>query len=877
MANQPVKKKFDYEKNFSNELKGLLNYIGTDVANEMPFTSLTFDIFFASALESPNTMLYKSINGFMTSTSIDEMRDKVVSIITDDKDLTPVRPGRPIDYSPEMKNLFILSNDIREEIEANAITSDIVFLAFIRSASKSNPIRKIITDAGITEETALELVKKMRDTVSLISSMSPIEFDKFSDKVMGMNGEGLVMGVDIGDGDDTAVITMIGEPPKNLKDMLYSLAGISSPKQQVQQPQQKTKGKVDIEFCENLNRIAETGGIDPLIGRDKEIMEITKVLSRKMCNNVIMVGGPGVGKTAIVNGLAKKIVDGNAPLPLKDCEIFKFDVNEAASGTQFRGQFEQRISSLIKSLKKAKKPILFIDNIHYYVNDRKNQEFDILSALDPIFADKGVMVITSTTQKGYHASFEGNPDAARKFQKIMIDAPSEKECLEILKGISGTFEEFHGVKYSDEALSSAISLATRYITDRSLPSSAIDLMDEAGAMRKIEVSEPEKVRLKRDKIAALKKKKDLLIKRDNMAEAKDIDYEIDGLNIDIAEEMDKVREFGIPVVTDEDMCKAVSEHTGIPAQKINVSEKKQLSQINKVLSERIIGQDEAIEIISRGIKRNKIGLVQKNRPILSCMCIGNTGVGKTLLAKTLAKEIFGDEKYLVRFDMSEYADKTAVNKMIGASAGYVGYGEGGLLTEAIKNKRHAVLLIDEIEKATDEIFNIFLQILDEGFLTDNTGYKVDFKNTILILTSNVGAKDAANSKPLGFSADPNGNKRDIIEKELKNRFPPEFLNRLDEIVYFNSFTDENLKEIIKLELNVLSEKIKGIGYSIKYDDGVVDFIFKIIEPEKEYGARPIGRAIQREIENRITDYIIENECDGKEFVVSVDNGTIKIG
>lgn len=858
MANQPVKKKFDYEKYFSNELRGLLNYIGTTVSAEIPFTSLTFDIFFIAAMEMKDSLLYKAMNGFITSTSIDEIHDRVLAMVTDTK-VMPVRPGRTIEYSTELKNLFMLSNGIKEDIEANAITSDMVLLAFLRNTTKENPIHKIIEDAGINEDTALELVKKMKDTMSAISSMTTDQFEDFADKFM----TGMIVGIDVGsdDGDHSSFHVVGGGEYNDLRDMVESLMG-GKPS-----GQSKRKDKSTIEFCDNLNKLAEIGKIDPLIGRDKEIFEITKVLSRKMCNNVVLVGDSGVGKTALICGLAKRIVDGNAPMLLKDCEIFRLSLTDMGAGTQFRGQFEQRVSSLIKSLKKVKKPILFIDNIHVYTNEKKSAEFDIFGALEPLFTENDVMVIVATTAKGYHSSFDGNPDVSRRFQRVTIDAPSENECLEILEGVSETFESFHKVKYGKDILKSAVTLAGRYITDRKLPASAIDLIDEAGALKKMEQTEPDIVYLKKNKIALLKKRKDKLIKEDKIAESKDIDYEIDGLKIDIAEEIDKIEKLGIADVTEEDMCRAVSEHTGIPVQKITVSEKKQLSKINDILNENIIGQNEAIDIVCRGIKRNKVGLVQTNRPVLSCMCIGNTGCGKTLLAKMLAKEIFGDEKYLVRFDMSEYSDKTAVNKLIGASAGYVGYSEGGLLTEAIKNKRHAVLLIDEIEKATEEIFNIFLQILDEGFLTDNTGYKVDFKNTILILTSNVGAKDAANEKPLGFVTDNNLNKRDIIEKELKNKFPPEFLNRLDEIVYFNSLTDDNLKDIVKLELKKLSGRLEKIGYSVEYSDNVVDYIFKKIEPEKEYGARPIARAIQREIENKITDYILENECEGKKFHV----------
>lgn len=860
MANQPIKKKFDYEKNFSNELKGLLTYIGTEVASDISFTSLTFDIFFIAALEQKDSMLYKAINGFLTSSSIDELHDSVHSLISDGA--SPVRPGRTIEYSQEMKNLFVISNDIKDEIKAKAITSDMVFLAFMRTAPKKDQIKKLILEAGINEDTALELVKKMRDTVSAISDMTTEQFEDFADRFM--------TGVDLGSGESQTAIAIVGSGQIGLNEFESIINELFDGKKKPK------KEKSNIEYCESLNSLAEKGGIEPLIGREKEIFEITKVLSRKMCNNVVIVGETGVGKTAIINGLASKIVDGSAPLLLKDAEIFKLDVAEIASGTQFRGQFEQRVLSIIKNLKKLKSPILFIDNIHNFVNERKNAEFDIFGELEPVFSDKKVMVIVATTPKGFHSAFETNSETMRKFQRINVESVSNEECFEILSGLRESFEKFHNVKYSDEILKTSISLAERYITDRKLPSSALDIIDEAGALRKMEHYEPESVYVKRNKIALLKRRKDNLIKEDNIQDAKDADFEINGLTIDIADALDKVSSLEAPDVTLDDLYRSVSEHTGIPVSKVSVSEKQQLSKINSILMSNIIGQDEAIDVVCRGIKRNKIGLSGQNRPILSCMCIGNTGCGKTLLAKMLAKEIFGDEKYLVRFDMSEYSDRTAVNKLIGASAGYVGYNEGGLLTEAIKNKKHAVLLIDEIEKATDEIFNLFLQILDEGFLTDNTGIKVDFKNVILILTSNIGAKRAANEKAIGFFTDNSGNKRDIIEKELKNRFPPEFLNRLDEIVYFNELTDENLKQIINLELDKLSKRMEEVNNPVVFDNDVADFIFKKIEGEKEYGARPIGRAIRKEIENAITDYILENDCESKHLKISVEGEKIKV-
>lgn len=871
MANQPIKKKFDYEKYFSNEIKRLLEYISTDLAGEIPFTTLTFDIFLLAGLELRDSMLYKAINGFMTVDSINDLHEAIYELVADKK-IAPVRPHRTVEYSAELKNFFMQACELMEPFGVTTITSDMVFAAFMQHTSTRSQIKKLFIAEGIDDKTAVELSKKARETMTAISTMSDVEFDEFSDRYH--------VGVDMGDENgDVGVVMMVAEldpsapmSPSDLAKTILNANALPNIK-----PQEKRGKKVtEVDYCDSLNALAERGELETVIGREDEILEIARVLGRKTNNNVILIGEPGVGKTAVVNGLAKRIVDGNAPIFFKNCTIWRLNINALVGGTQFRGQFEAKINSIIKQLKTARGSILFIDNIHNFTTDRNKNEFDLFSALDPVFSSKDVMVITTTTKKGYHNSFETTPESERKFQKIYIDEPSNAECRQIINGIIPEFEQFHNVKYLDEAVTACMSLSSRYITDRKLPASAIDILDEAGSIKKLSESSTKTLFLKQNKIKALNDKKDKLIREDNLGEIRDIDYEINGLKIQIAEEEERDKKKFPLTVTTEDVCLAVSKHTGIPVTKLNASEKQQLSKIADILKSVVVGQDEAIDIVARGIKRNKVGLVQGNKPILSCMFIGNTGCGKTLLAKTLAKEIFGNEKHLVRFDMSEYSDETAVNKLIGASAGYVGYNEGGLLTEAIKNKKHCVILIDEIEKATDKIFNVFLQILDEGFLTDNTGYKVDFKNVILIMTSNVGAKEAANEKTLGFEVDKNASKKDVIEKELKNRFPPEFLNRLDDIVYFNALSDDNLKNIVRLEIGKLSENVKKMGFSLTFMDDVVDTVFNKMGEEKEYGARPIVRIIRREIENKITDMILENDYADKEFKVFSENGEIKV-
>lgn len=425
------------------------------------------------------------------------------------------------------------------------------------------------------------------------------------------------------------------------------------------------------------------------------------------------------------------------------------------------------------------------------------------------------------------------------------------------------YEKHHNVCFNEDIIDTILTLSKRYITDRNLPISAIDIMDEIGSQKNIDRQETEDIINKRSELREVMK---------NGNKDKELD-----LRLELTKLQNTKKEKTKLTITNEDVYNAIALHTNLPINKINTSEKHAISSIDKILNSLIIGQENAIKGVSQAIKRSKVGLAPQNKPIASFLCIGKTGVGKTLMAKTLAKEIFGDEKYLVRFDMSEYSDKTSVNKLIGSSAGYVGYQEGGLLTEAVKKKKHCVLLIDEIEKADEQVYNIFLQILDDGFLTDNTGNKVDFTNTIILLTSNVGTKQASETRALGFGVNNDENKREIIEKELKRKFPPEFINRLSDVIYFNSLTEDNLKEIIKIELDNLNKRINEIKYKLKYSENVVSHILNHIKKDIEYGARPILRAIQELIENKITDLLLENDYkEGYEFKIEEKNNDIKV-
>lgn len=442
-----------------------------------------------------------------------------------------------------------------------------------------------------------------------------------------------------------------------------------------------------------------------------------------------------------------------------------------------------------------------------------------------------------------------------------MEQPQKNETVSILQGLKADYEKYHNVTYPKDVAETCTILAMRYLNDRCLPISAINLMDEVGAAKKLSLLKGRK---------PIEKELSTLTKKEK---TKYSETNIEQLKKDIESKRDELAKYNASMekakIEEEDIFNTVSKMSNIPIAKISLSEKIALKNIDDSVKKVVIGQDEAIEKICKIIKRNKMGLAPDNKPIGSFLCVGGTGCGKTLMAKTIAKEVFGDEKYLVRFDMSEYSDETSVNKLIGSSAGYVGYTEGGLLTEAVKNQKYAVVLFDEIEKANDKVFNLFLQVLDEGCLTDNMGDRVDFKNTIIIMTSNVGVKDATLNNGIGFNVDNAQNRKNIIEKSLKSKFAPEFLNRLNDVIYFNDLTDDNLKDIIKLEINKLIGRLHKINFDGKYGDKTVDFIYEVIKQQKEYGARPIARAIQDNVENKITDLLLDNDYE-KKYIFDFD-------
>lgn len=586
--------------------------------------------------------------------------------------------------------------------------------------------------------------------------------------------------------------------------------------------------------------------------------------------------------TAIVNGIADMIVKDEVPQILKNKEVVMLDVMTLVSGTHFRGMFEERVNGLFNELKNSKNHILFIDDIQQILRSgSKEKDTDLSSWIGDILANGEVSVIATTTFKDYRNTIEINTSISRKLQKVVIEPTSIQETIEIIEKTKHYYEDFHNVTYDSDVVKKTVELSQRYITDRSLPDSAIDVIDLSGAYTCLIDREPQHISNMRKRLIKINKERSERLNKGDFEFIDSLNKEENFLKKNISDfnrevEKDKTK-YSINITLDN-IATSISDMTNIPINKLTLNEKEKIANIENVLKESVVGQDEAIEAVSRIIKRNKVGLGDKNKTLGNLLLLGPSGSGKTLIAKKLAEEIFGSDKALVRIDMSEYSEKNSVAKLTGAAPGYVGFENGGQLTEAIKNKQHCVLLLDEIEKADKEVYNLFLQLFDEGRLTDSAGQMVNFKNVIVLMTSNIGAKQASEmGKGLGFVTDESSNKKSIIEKSLKQTFTPEFINRIDQIVYFNSLSEDNLKEIVKLEINKFIKRLNELNYNLTYTEEVVEHLHSFAIKQKEYGARPIIRLIQDKIEDQITDLMLKNEYEENyTFVATYENEGIII-
>ena len=648
------------------------------------------------------------------------------------------------------------------------------------------------------------------------------------------------------------------------------------------------------DFGTDLNESAKQGKIDPVIGRDKEIARVIQILSRRTKNNPVLIGEPGVGKTAIAEGLAQRIVNGNVPEILRNKRIISLSISSMLAGAKYRGEFEERLKKAIDEVQKHDDMIIFIDEIHTLVGAGATEgAMDAANILKPALARGEFQVVGATTLDEYKKHIEKDAALERRFQPVLVGEPSEEDALEILKGLRDRYEAFHKAKITDEALEAAVSLSSRYITDRFLPDKAIDVVDEAASKVRMKVfSAAPDVKALETQLADVKKEKEAAVTAQEFEKAAEMRDEEKRIEKEINDKKKAAKENSDAklVVTDEDIASVVAQWTGIPVSKIAQEESESLLHLEEELHKRVIGQDEAVVAVSKAVRRARAGLKDPKRPIGSFLFLGPTGVGKTELARALAVALFGDETAMIRLDMSEYMEKHTVSRLVGAPPGYVGYEEGGQLTDAVRRKPYSVILLDEVEKAHADFFNILLQVLDDGRLTDSQGRTVDFRNTVIIMTSNLGAKALRKDSPeLGFLAakKADSNTEDVsvvnfkeakksVMDSVKRHFRPEFLNRIDEMIVFHALTSNDLKQIVTILMDTVVKRLGDMGLSLEISPAAMDLLVKE-GSDFSMGARPLKRAIQRLIEDPISDLILQgNAPEGATIKADVEDEHIVV-
>lgn len=638
-----------------------------------------------------------------------------------------------------------------------------------------------------------------------------------------------------------------------------------------QKGSKKSKTPVLDNFGRDLTKMAEENKLDPVVGREREIERVSQILSRRKKNNPLLIGEPGVGKSAIAEGLALRIINKKVSRILYNKRVVTLDLASLVAGTKYRGQFEERMKAVMNELEKNDDVILFIDEIHTIVGaGGATGSLDASNMFKPALARGEIQCIGATTLDEYRQYIEKDGALERRFQKVIVEPTTVSETIEILKNIKGKYEDHHNVIYTDEAIIACVSLTNRYMTDRFLPDKAIDALDEAGSrVHIVNMDVPKQILELEKQLEDVRELKNTVVKKQKYEEAAKLRDDEKRIEKDLSiaqERWEEDSKLHKETVTEDNVADVVSMMSGIPVNRIAQTESNKLAELPKLIKSNVIGQDEAVAKVAKAIQRNRAGLKDPNKPIGSFIFLGQTGVGKTQLAKILAKELFDSEDALIRVDMSEYMEKFAISRLVGAPPGYVGYEEGGQLTEKVRRKPYSVILLDEIEKAHPDVFNMLLQVLDDGYLTDSLGRKIDFRNTIIIMTSNIGArqiKDFGQGVGFGTSAkkaQADTHQKGVIENALKKAFAPEFLNRIDDVVVFNALEREDIHRIIDIELNKLYRRIKDIGYDLQLTDKAKDYIAEK-GFDKQYGARPLKRAIQKYIEDALAEEIVNSKLE----------------
>ena len=796
-------------------------------------------------------------------------------------------------FTNKAKKVIEIANDISIELGHNYIGTEHILYGLVKEGE--GIAAKVLNNKGITDEKVrvkieelLGVGREIKETLGFTPRTKRVLENAFLEaKRIGYNyigTEHLLLAI-LKEEDCVAVRVIVElnvEVPKIYSEIAKVINEEESD-QEIKKDITRVRGSYSSttvlnQFGEDITVQAEDGKFDNIIGREAEIERIIQILSRRTKNNPCLIGEPGVGKTAIVEGLAERIVSGEVPENLKDKRIVSIDISGMVAGAKYRGDFEERIKKVLNEVKKVGDVILFIDEIHTIVGAGAAEgAIDAANILKPLLARGEIQLIGATTIEEYRKYIEKDSALERRFSPVDVGEPTEAETIEIIKGIRDRYEAHHNVKITDEAINSAVTLSVRYITDRFLPDKAIDLIDEAASQVRINLfTEPDTIKVMGEKIDIIMNEKEEAIYNQDFERAANLRDKEKEAREELNTEMNKwkkIKNKDITEIGEENIAEIISRWTGIPIQKLTEDENQKLKHLEEMLQKRVVGQNEAVEAVAKAIRRGRVGLKDPKRPIGSFLFLGPTGVGKTELSKALAEILFDNENSMIRLDMSEYMEAHSVSKLIGSPPGYIGYDGGGQLTEKVRRRPYSVILFDEIEKAHPDVMNLLLQILEDGRLTDSQGREVNFKNTIIIMTSNLGARYITEKKSLGFGNMENEKEYENIKKEvikeLKKELRPEFINRIDEIIVFHKLSEEDIKQITNIMLKQVEERLKNQKYIVEIDDGVVKAILKQ-GYDNNFGARPLRRTIQNLVEDRISEEILSgNLKKNKKWILKI--------
>ena len=804
-------------------------------------------------------------------------------------------------FTEKAKNALQLSVEAAQQFGGGYVGTEHLLLGLIREGTGMAAV--VLAGNGVTEDRVLELMEHLMSTSQPTQVAGQVEYSPGATAIIQQSYEEAVFFKSSLIGTEHILIAILKNSSCsasrllttmniNLKklyvDILSAMGSetpqAAGPEGAQESAQQKETPTLD-KYSRDLTQAARDGKLDPVIGRDREMERVIQILSRRTKNNPCLIGEPGVGKTAVVEGLAEQIVRGDVPDSVENKRVVSLDLSGMIAGSKYRGEFEERIKKVLEEVHNAGNILLFIDEIHTIIGAGGAEgAIDASNILKPQLARGEIQLIGATTVDEYRKRIEKDAALERRFQPVMVEEPSEEECVAIVEGLKSRYEDHHNVRITDDAVKAAVHLSARYINDRFLPDKAIDLIDEAASKVRLSgYAEPGMIRKLNDEVKELEADKEQAIRRE--------EYEQAGLlkkqQAEKKEQIQKLQESWQEKkkertlsVGENEIADVVSDWTGIPVRKLSEGDAERLLNLEKVLHQRVVGQEEAVSAVAKAIRRGRVGLKDPKRPIGSFLFLGPTGVGKTELSKALAEAMFGTENAMIRVDMSEYMEKQSVAKIIGSPPGYVGYEEGGQLAEKVRRHPYSVILFDEIEKAHPDVFNILLQILDDGHVTDAQGRKIDFKNTVIIMTSNAGAENIISPKHLGFAAEQNENTdyafmKSRVMEEVKQMFRPEFLNRIDEIIVFHPLTQENIRQITKIMLSTINRRTRAqLDMELNFDGAAVDWLSeKGFDPK--YGARPLRRTIQNEVEDRLSEALLEGTIGGgMEVDVSAKDGKL---